>query len=67
MRRAQLSFSPTARQGAQELCDAYRSAGLARNVQYGRDVRIRHIQRLLKAGQLDASLCWNCQGLRQRR
>jgi hypothetical protein len=60
MRRAVPSFSPTARQGAQELYDAYRGAELARNVEYGRYVRIRHIQRL-KAGELDSCLCWNCQ------
>ncbi len=49
----------TARQGAQELYDAYRAAGLAaEDLERGRYIRIRHIQRLLKAGSLDASLRW---------
>jgi hypothetical protein len=53
------AFRPqwTARQGAQELYDAYRAAGLTReDVECGRYVRMSHIQRLLKAGQLDGSL-----------
>jgi nucleoside-diphosphate-sugar epimerase len=56
------SFRPqwTARKGAQELYDAYCAAGLtAEDMQSGRFVRIRLIQRLLKAGQLDSSLRWS--------
>jgi len=49
----------TARTGAQELYDAYRAAGLtSEDVKSGRYFRINHIQRLLKAGQLDTSLHW---------
>jgi nucleoside-diphosphate-sugar epimerase len=57
-------FSPrwTARQGAQELYDAYRAIGLTReDVECGRYVRIRQIQRLLNVGQIDASLRWTRQ------
>jgi nucleoside-diphosphate-sugar epimerase len=47
----------TARRGAQELCDAYRAAGLTReDVECGRYVRLSHLQRLLKEGRLDDSL-----------
>jgi nucleoside-diphosphate-sugar epimerase len=52
-------FKPqwTARKGAQELYDAYRAVNLrAEDMQAGRYVRIRSIQRLLKAGQIDGSL-----------
>jgi nucleoside-diphosphate-sugar epimerase len=55
------NFRPqwTARKGAQELFDAYRSIGLtAEDIQRGRYIRIAHIQRLQKAGQLDESLRW---------
>ena len=58
------AFQPqwTARKGAQELYEAYRAAGLrAEDMQAGRYVRIRLIQRLLKSGQLDASLRWSHQ------
>jgi nucleoside-diphosphate-sugar epimerase len=49
----------TARKGAQELYDAYRAAGLTpEDLKGGRYFRINHIQSLLKAGQLDASLYW---------
>lgn len=49
----------TARKGAQELHDTYRAAGLTpEDLNGGRYFRINHIQRLLKAGQLDASLHW---------
>jgi nucleoside-diphosphate-sugar epimerase len=49
-----------ARKGAQELYDAYRAAGLSfQDVERGRYARINHIQRLLQAGQLDASLRWS--------
>jgi nucleoside-diphosphate-sugar epimerase len=59
------SFRPqwTARQGAQELYDAYRAAGLRfEDLERGRYNRISHIQRLLKSGQLDTSLRWCRQG-----
>ncbi|MGH3055063.1 MAG: hypothetical protein ACRDL7_08815 [Gaiellaceae bacterium] len=49
----------TARKGAQELYDAYRGAGLtAEDLDRGRYLRIRHIQRLLEAGRVDTSLRW---------
>jgi nucleoside-diphosphate-sugar epimerase len=49
----------TAREGAQELYDAYRSVGLtAEDLARGRYQRISQIQRLQKAGRLDASLRW---------
>jgi nucleoside-diphosphate-sugar epimerase len=49
----------TARKGAQELYDAYRTAGLtAEDLQRGRYLRISQIQRLQGAGRLDASLRW---------
>jgi nucleoside-diphosphate-sugar epimerase len=49
----------TAREGAQELYDAYRAAGLSfQDVEDGRYARINHIQRLLQTCQLDASLRW---------
>jgi nucleoside-diphosphate-sugar epimerase len=56
------NFQPqwTARKGAQELYDAYRAVGLTQEqVQRGRYVRLSEIQRLLKAGQVDASLRWS--------
>lgn len=59
------SFRPawTARQGAQELYDAYRSAGLTSgDLQRGRYVRISEIRRLQSAGQLDSSLRWSRKG-----
>jgi nucleoside-diphosphate-sugar epimerase len=58
------SFRPqwTARKGAQELYDAYRAAGLrAEDMESGRYVRLTNIRRLLKSGQLDASLRWSQQ------
>ena len=61
IRRVLPSFRPqwTARKGAQELYDAYRAAGLtAEDLERGRYIRISHIQRLQKAGKLDASLHW---------
>jgi len=64
IRRLLPGFRPqwTARQGAQELYDAYRTAGLSREqVECGRYVRISHIQRLLNAGQLDPCLRWSRQ------
>jgi nucleoside-diphosphate-sugar epimerase len=49
----------TARKGAQELYDAYRSIGLtAEDLEHGRYVRISQIQRLQKSGRLDGSLRW---------
>jgi nucleoside-diphosphate-sugar epimerase len=64
IRRMLPGFRPqwTARKGAQELYDAYRAARLcAEDVQQGRYVRINHIRRLQKSGQLDASLRWSRQ------
>ncbi len=47
----------SARQGAQELYDAYRAVGLTfEDLERGRYTRISQIQRLLETGQLDASL-----------
>jgi nucleoside-diphosphate-sugar epimerase len=49
----------TARQGAQELYDAYRSAHLtASDMEQGRYVRISEIRRLQQAGKLDSNLNW---------
>jgi nucleoside-diphosphate-sugar epimerase len=49
----------TARQGAQELYDAYRSAHLtASDMEQGRYVRISEIRRLQQAGTLDSNLNW---------
>jgi len=62
--RALPGFRPawTARQGARELYDAYRAVGLKReDLEFGRYVRIRAIQRLQDAGSLDASLRFTCQ------
>ena len=64
IRRVLPSFRPqwTARQGAQELYEAYRAAGLTHeDVRSGRYIRISHIQRLLNAGRLDDSLRWSRQ------
>ena len=61
IRRTLPGFLPqwTARQGAEELYQAYRTIGLCRDdLESGRYIRIRQIQRLLTAGQLDASLRW---------
>jgi nucleoside-diphosphate-sugar epimerase len=60
-RQAIPGFQPAwnARKGAEELYDAYRSAGLTcEDLETGRYTRITHIQRLLKGGKLDASLRW---------
>ena len=62
IQRALPGFHPqwTARQGAQELYDAYRAAGLTgADVESGCYIRIRQIQRLLQAGKIDASLRWS--------
>ena len=64
IRRMLPSFRPqwTARKGAQELHDAYRAEGLrAEDMESGRYVRLSNIRRLLKSGQLDASLRWSQQ------
>jgi nucleoside-diphosphate-sugar epimerase len=56
------NFRPqwTARKGAQELYDAYRAAGLTfEDLEGGRYSRMHNIQRLMKAGQVDASLRWS--------
>ena len=64
LRRVLPSFCPewTARRGAQELLDAYRTAKLTfEDLERGRYFRINHIQRLVKAGELDATMRWaNC-------
>jgi nucleoside-diphosphate-sugar epimerase len=55
------AFRPqwTARKGAQELYDAYRSVGLtAVDIEQGRYVRISEIRRLQQAGRLDSKLHW---------
>ena len=50
----------TARQGAQELYNAYLHLGLTRaEVESGRFVRLQQIRRRLQAGELDASLQWS--------
>lgn len=47
----------TARKGAQELYEAYREANLtSEDMEYGRYIRIRQLQRLLNAKQIDSSL-----------
>ena len=59
--RALTKFRPewTARKGAQELYDAYRSVSLSpSDIQNGRYVRLAQIQRLQVAGKLDDSLRW---------
>jgi nucleoside-diphosphate-sugar epimerase len=61
IRRLLPGFRPqwTARKGALELYDAYRAAGLDRSdIEGGRYVRIRHVQRLLQTERLDARLRW---------
>jgi nucleoside-diphosphate-sugar epimerase len=55
------AFHPrwTARMGAQELYDAYKSVGLtASDIEHGRYVRISEIRRLQRANALDADLHW---------
>jgi nucleoside-diphosphate-sugar epimerase len=64
IRRMVPGFRPqwTARKGAQELYEAYRAAGLTReDMESGRYIRLKHIQRLLSAERLDASLRWRPQ------
>ena len=58
IRRVLPGFRPqwTARKGAQELYEAYRAVGLSfADLELGRYTRITHIQKLMKAGQLDRS------------
>jgi nucleoside-diphosphate-sugar epimerase len=55
------AFRPqwTAREGAQELYDAYRAVGLTvEDLEQGRYVRISEIRRLQQAGRLDSDLRW---------
>lgn len=53
----------TARRGAEELYAAYRAVGLTReDLETGRYIRMRQIQRLLAGGKLDASLRWSLHG-----
>jgi nucleoside-diphosphate-sugar epimerase len=55
------AFRPqwTARQGAQELYDAYKSVGLtAADMETGRYTRLRAIRRLQDAGKLNSDLHW---------
>ena len=55
------NFRPqwTARQGAQELYEAYRTFGLSlEDIRRGRYIRLAQIHRLQEAGQLDSSLRW---------
>jgi nucleoside-diphosphate-sugar epimerase len=55
------AFRPawTARKGAQELYDAYRTVGLTSDdLQRGRYIRISEIRRLQQGGQLDDRLRW---------
>jgi nucleoside-diphosphate-sugar epimerase len=58
------NFRPqwNARKGAQELYESYRTAGLTfADLECGRYTRISHIQKMMKAGRLDASLRWSHQ------
>ena len=64
IRRVLPGFRPqwTARTGAQELYEAYCTAGLSfADLERGRYTRITHIQKLIQAGQLDSSLRWSDQ------
>jgi len=65
IRRVLPRFRPqwTARKGAQELYDAYRTVGLTKeDFQNGRYTRISHIRALLRTGHLGPSLRWNGTG-----
>jgi nucleoside-diphosphate-sugar epimerase len=62
IRRLVPSFQPkwNARQGAQELYQAYKTMGLTkRDLEQGKYIRMAQIQRLMKAGLLDATLRWS--------
>ena len=64
IRRVLPGFRPqwTARQGAQELYEAYRAVGLSfADLELGRYTRITHIQKLMQTEQLDSSLRWSTQ------
>ena len=64
IRRVLPGFRPqwTARQGAQELYEAYREIRLASaDLENGRYIRIVQIQKLMKTGQVDSSLRWTGQ------
>jgi len=64
IRRVLPNFYPqwNARQGAQELYEAYRKSGLTfGDLERGRYIRISQIQKLIKAGSLDATLRWTQQ------
>jgi len=61
IRKVLPNFHPqwNARKGAQELYQAYRAAGLSSATLEGTPyTRISHIQRLIRAGELDTSLRW---------
>ena len=65
IRRLVPGFQPqwTARKGAQELYDAYRAVGLrSEDVERGRYIRMRQIQKLLETGALKSSLRWELSG-----
>jgi len=64
IRRLVPGFVPqwTARDGARELYEAYRAAGLTRDdIESGRYTRLKHSRGVLEAGRLDASLRWRPQ------
>jgi hypothetical protein len=60
IRRVLPNFRPqwNARKGALELYEAYRKSGLT-DERRGTYIRMNQIQRLLKSGQIDASLQWS--------
>jgi nucleoside-diphosphate-sugar epimerase len=64
IRRMVPGFKPqwTARKGAQELYESYRTVGMKAD-DVKRFTRITHIQDLMKSGKLDASLRWSGQRL----
>jgi nucleoside-diphosphate-sugar epimerase len=59
IRRLVPSFQPqwTARKGAQEMYEAYRTAGL-KVADIQRYIRLNQIQKLINSGQLDSTLQW---------
>jgi nucleoside-diphosphate-sugar epimerase len=60
IRRVLPNFRPqwNARKGALELYEAYRTSGLT-DERRGTYIRMNHIHRLLKSGQINASLQWS--------
>jgi nucleoside-diphosphate-sugar epimerase len=60
IRRLVPSFQPqwNARQGAQELYDSYKAAGLTADQIQRNFIRITQIQKLMQSGKLDGSLRW---------